>query len=394
MPEPEIGLLAGNRWRPSHFPYQIAKSQDVADYEAFRQAMYRWVEWRDDEGRPAFGRPIGWTSPSDDVRRLDAITMSEYLESIGVRSELVTWYVDNRCVDEYGCRIDEVSAWAAIQFWAQSSSSFRDFELPGTPGPRLLSWPQGNAFLAEGLSRPLAPEQVKVGVTVVNITFRPDRAILTCLLPDGSFTAFQSRWVIFAAPKHLVRHVMPSITATDRHEFQQVRYVPWLTAAVHVRKLPRGRGYRPAWEVLAHGAWGLGYIDNRHMDPWADDGPTVLTFYAALTGDVVMQRHTLLDEGWDYWARVILHELERMHPGIARLITRLDVHKWGHAMAAMTPGYLWGSTRQRMLRPYERVHFAGADVGGTPVFEQAAYRGIEAAEAIMDGLEVPYTSSL
>ncbi|MEO2004909.1 MAG: FAD-dependent oxidoreductase [Candidatus Poribacteria bacterium] len=396
--EPEIGLTAGGSWRPAHFPIQIAESHDVVEYERFRQDMYRWVTWRDAAGRRAFGRPIQRTSPADEARELDRITMAAYLDRVGVRSELVRWYVNNRVVDEYGCGIDTVSAWAGVQFWAQSNSSFTDFEQSGTPAPVVLSWPEGNAFLVDGMARDLGASRKRLRSLVLNVRNAGDRALVTCMDADGADRAtLQARTVVYAAPKHAVYYVMPDLVAAGRNEFNACEYVPWVTASVHVTRPPAAKPRHPlTWETLGHEAWGLGYIDNRHMTRSGDgfDEPTVLTFYAALCDDIDAGRHRLLDEGWDYWARAILGALQQMHPGVEDLITRVDVRKWGHAMIAMRPGYLWGPERQRMLRPFGRVHFAGVDIAGTPVFEQGTHRGIEAAEAAMDTLGVWYASSL
>ena len=405
VPEPEISLFAGGNWRPSHFPLQIADSQDVVELELFRQHLYHWVKWRDEDDRPAFGCPVEHTSPAEEVRRLDDISMLDYLRSIGVRSKLVEWYVNNRTMDEYGCRVEDVSAWAGIQFWAQSNSSFLDFEPPATPAPTLLSWPEGNAFLAKGLAKHISTEQLRLQALTVNVrsergrvfvTYIDRKSPLTSLYQRGDFTTLQAKWVIYAAPKNAVYHLIPELEQAGRSEFKSCKYVPWITAAVHLRRPPQKKAYMLAWENLSYNSWGLGYIDNRHLMRQRDrfDLPTILTFYAALCSDIEIERYELFKEGWEFWARLILQELEEMHPRISRLITRMDIYKWGHAMVAMTPGYLWGQDRERMKQPFGRIYFAGADVGGTPVFEHATYRGIETAQAIMDGLGVSYKSSI
>ena len=99
-------------------------------------------------------------------------------------------------------------------------------------------------------------------------------------------------------------------------------------------------GRNRAWESLAYQAWGMGYIDARHTEqvPNREEQPTVLTFYAPLCSNRDLERHELLREGWEFWARLVLQALEQMHPDISELITKIDFLKWGHAMAAMTMG--------------------------------------------------------
>ena len=397
VPEPEVSLRAGKKWRPGHFPIEIATSSEVVEFERFRQMLYRWVKWRDADGRPAFGNPNATTSPTEEVRQLDRMTMLEYLDSLDICSEPVRWYVNNRMLDEYGCCIHNVSAWAGVQFWAQSNSSFMDFELPGAPAPVLLSWPEGNAFLVKGLANGLTPEQIRRNTLAIRIRNDRDRVLVTTVGPDASQRrTLQTKWVVHTTPKNSVYRLIPELKQAGRTEFEICEYVPWVTAAVHLRELPNRSDHPAAWEVLMHNVWGLGYIDSLHMRHRAGrlGVPTVLTFYAALGADVQAERYELFRGDWEYWARRIVLVLEQMHPNISDLIIRLDVFRWGHAMVAMRPGYLWGPERQQMQQPFGRIHFAGVDVAGTPVFEQATYRSIEVAQTVMDLLGVTYSSSI
>ena len=95
-PPLEAKLLAGNEWAEGLFPYALASPADVSEYERFRQDLYRWSRWRDEENRPAFGRPLEALSAAAEPRRLDEMTMLEYLDNIGVQSKLVQWLVNNR----------------------------------------------------------------------------------------------------------------------------------------------------------------------------------------------------------------------------------------------------------------------------------------------------------
>ena len=46
------------------------------------------------------------------------LTMAEYLDAEGFCSPLLRGYVDSRLTDEYGCLATEISAYAALLFWA------------------------------------------------------------------------------------------------------------------------------------------------------------------------------------------------------------------------------------------------------------------------------------
>jgi hypothetical protein len=47
------------------------------------------------------------------------------------------------------------------------------------------------------------------------------------------------------------------------------------------------------------------------------------------------------------------------------------------------PGFVWGTARAAAAKPYRGIHFANTDLSGVPLFEEAFYNGIKAAEAII-----------
>ena len=57
--------------------------------------------------------------------------------------------------------------------------------------------------------------------------------------------------------------------------------------------------------------------------------------------------------------------------------------RWGHAMIRPTPGFIWGADRRKAAAPFRGIHFAGADLSGVPIFEEALYHGVRAAEEVL-----------
>jgi hypothetical protein len=105
-------------------------------------------------------------------------------------------------------------------------------------------------------------------------------------------------------------------------------------------------------------------------------GPTVLTAYWAL-GDgheteVKRQRQDLLNLPWRTWAQRVVGDLARAHPDLQAKTRRVDLMRYGHAMAIPTPG-LRGSPALRALaeRAQGRLHFAHSDLAGYSIFEEA-----------------------
>ena len=52
-------------------------------------------------------------------------------------------------------------------------------------------------------------------------------------------------------------------------------------------------------------------------------------------------------------------------------------------MVRPAAGFQFGDQRQRWLTPLGRVYFANSDLSGISIFEEAQYRGVEAARAVL-----------
>ena len=70
-----------------------------------------------------------------------------FLEEHDFRSPLLRWYVDYACRDDFGCRAADVSAWAGLHYFASR----------GGDESALVTWPEGNGWLAARLRERLAP---------------------------------------------------------------------------------------------------------------------------------------------------------------------------------------------------------------------------------------------
>jgi hypothetical protein len=55
-------------------------------------------------------------------------------------------------------------------------------------------------------------------------------------------------------------------------------------------------------------------------------------------------------------------------------------------MVRPTPGFLASPGRQKMLNGHDRLFYANSDLSGISIFEEAQYRGVEAARKAIDSL--------
>jgi hypothetical protein len=141
---------------------------------------------------------------------------------------------------------------------------------------------------------------------------------------------------------------------------------------------------------VLYGAAGLGYVDAMHQSLRSVPGPTVLTHYrtvmqaapSAMPQQAARQARTqLLETPWAHWRDTVLAELAQAHPDLPGKVRRLDVTRYGHAMACPVPGIssqigLQPAWNMRNALPKtKRLYFAHSDWSGYSVFEEAFVRG-------------------
>jgi hypothetical protein len=89
---------------------------------------------------------------------------------------------------------------------------------------------------------------------------------------------------------------------------------------------------------------------------------------------------------WEQAVGLVLADLEPAHPTIRESIDRIDVMKWGHAMVRSRPGFRTGEARTLAATPWRSLHFAGTDLSGVPLFEEAFWHGTRAADEVLHEL--------
>ena len=131
----------------------------------------------------------------------------------------------------------------------------------------------------------------------------------------------------------------------------------------------------------------LGYVDAMHQSLRTHVDRTVWTFYWALAeGTPSQNRQLLLEKEWTYWNEAILRDLERVHSDIRQCVSRIDVMRMGHAMVRPAVGSIFSEERRRLTRLNDRILFANSDLSGISIFEEAQYRGVEAAQKVLSKL--------
>ncbi len=400
---PQERLLFQGEWQEGLLPVQGVGAETLVQYEKFATLV--------EQARSAarWSIPVQNGAPALVQRALAAITFIAYLEQNGLDDAHLRWYLDYCCRDDYGAGIATVSAWAGIHYFA----SRHGFHAPGLQGAEregLLTWPEGNAWLTQRLATPLG-ERLHTGRVVLRIASgRHGVEVDAFNTATQSVERWQAEQAIVALPVFVAARVVHNPPEFLRQAVRTVAYAPWLVANLHLASPLHDRpGAPPSWDNVLYGAAGegagLGYVDATHQNLQAVAGPTVLTHYRALgdgAGAAIgaaagaAGRKLLLERPWSVWRDQIVGELSQAHPDLASKATRMDITRYGHAMAIPQPQLngqigLWPSRNIRSslskskhypARPvltWERLRFAHSDWAGYSVFEEAFTAGHAAA---------------
>jgi protoporphyrinogen oxidase len=374
---PEERVFYLGKWYEGLYLRAGATAADLAELARFEVEIARLVAWRDPRGRPAFTIPIAHATTDETITSLDRITMEAWLRDKGFQSTRLRWLVDYACRDDYGLLARDTSAYAGLFYFAS-----RTFEAGDAAAP-LLSWPNGNGHLVEHLAK-VARERVRASSLVTDIAPRDDGVDLTVLdATTKTLSAWRADHVVFAAPKFTASRVIRPWRDAPPAHLASLDYGAWMVANLHLSGRPTSRGFATAWDNVLYDSPSLGYVVATHQK-LLDHGRTVWTYYYPLTdADPKEGRKRLLAPDHAAWCDVILSDLSRAHDALTSHVERIDVWRWGHAMARPRVGAMWSGARTKAAEPLGRVHFAHSDLSGMGLFEEAQYWGVAAAEAIV-----------
>ena len=354
---PQERLFLYGRWQEGIEPAIGLSAKDREQFRRLEDSIHKFRE----SGEFTIPMERGLSPHSSD---LDQIPFSDWLQSQEMDSKLLKWYMNYCCRDDYGALTSDTSAWAGIHYFASRE--------PEEKGP--ITWPEGNGWIVKRLLE-------RVGAFV-----RTDQMVHRIVRRGNGYAVFagetehHAELVIFAAPTFLAPYLIQGMAPL--HDFE---YSPWLTANLTLERLPATYGTDPTWDNVVMDSPTLGYVDAMHQTLHSNVERTVWTFYWALAdGTPAANRQRLLERDWSFWKEAILHDLERVHPDIRPCVSRIDIMRFGHAMARPRPGAIFSAERRKLASLNGRLLFANSDLSGFSIFEEAQYRGVRAAEKFLD----------
>jgi monoamine oxidase len=391
---PQERLLIRGLWQEGLLPRLGVAQAERAQAARFQEMMAEFRAATDGQGRRAFALPVALSSPEVRWRELDRLTMRQWLLDNGFDAPHLHWYVNYACRDDYGTDYSETSAWAGIHYYACRNGEAAAANQAGHDA--VLTAPEGNGWIVRKLAQRFADRTV-TGALAFRIHQDRRRASADFYLMDENRTVrYEAENLIWAAPLFVLPHVAEGLPDALASTARTGEYAPWLVANLTLREPPySGAGAPLSWDNVLYDSPALGYVVATHQQIRMAAGPTVLTYYQALSAEPPQQaRARLMNSSREDWAQQILADLGRAHPEIGKLTQGLDVFRHGHAMIRPLPGVVWSAARQQLAQGWGRVQFAHADVSGLSLFEEANYRGVLAAERVLVQAGVRYASSL
>lgn len=380
--DPEERVFYEGRWHEGLPPRSALSSEDAGELERFRREIDALAGLRDGRGRRAFDSPLDQSSSDADLCALDRITMADWLASKGLgRGHWLRWWVDYACRDDYGLGLGDTSAWAGLFYFASRVAS------PGSGAAPLLAWPEGNGRLVRHLASALPAGALRTGALVLDIASTPERAeVLALDAARSELVRYEAERVVFALPKFLAPRVLRHLREARPSWPAAFRYGAWMVANLHLKAHPEGPGAHLAWDNVLFDSPSLGYVVATHQ-AHVDAGPTVITYYYPyVDADPNVGRRRLFEADHASLSDAVLADLRPAHRGLDRLVERVDIFRWGHAMVQPRPGFIWGLERAEAQKPFGRVHMAHTDLSGMALFEEAFAQGVRAADEALAAL--------
>ncbi|SMF94931.1 NAD(P)-binding Rossmann-like domain-containing protein [Methylomagnum ishizawai] len=380
---PQERLFLHGAWQEGLLPKRGVARRDLDQYQRFAEAMRGYRDTVGKDGRRAFTLPMAQSSRDPRFLALDQGSMRDWLLAQGYDSPYLHWYVDYACRDDFGCSAADTSAWAGLHYFASRTGSAE-----AARDGAVLTWPEGNGWIVRRLLERLDP-WIERGQMAFRMKETDSGVTVDAWNPASqTATRWQAAHVVWAAPSFLLPHVCPDWPEASRRALAGFDYAPWLVANLSLHDVPESRHGAPlAWDNVLYQSPSLGYVVATHQHWRSRERGTVLTYYRPFSELAPAQGRKLLSNrsGYD-WTAAILADLARPHPDIRELTERVDLFRWGHAMARPRPGFLWDGGRELVAEGSGRIHPAHSDLSGFSLFEEAQYRGIVAAQAALAGV--------
>jgi len=381
--DPEERLYINGYWQEDLVPAFGVPADEKQQIQQFLNEIAFFRKAKGEDGKDAFCIPLYRSSIDEAYMQLDRVTFETWLKSKGYNSRYLLWYLDYCCRDDYGSGISQVSAWAGIHYFAA-----RKGNAANTHFDTVLTWPEGNGWLVKQL-RQQVKDEIETNALVYRVEERKDGTIAVCYLQNEQSVEIIADRVIMATPQFINKRIVAGHdSAMNTTLFS---YAPWMVANITIDTFYENiKGTPMSWDNVIYGSKSLGYVDATHQHVVQHSPEKVLTYYLPLCEqEPAVERKLAYERSHQEWAKMIVDELSRVHPGIKAHIKNIDIWLWGHGMIRPVPGIQTLRLLARELVPTisHKIYFAHSDLSGISIFEEAFHQGINAAKRLLENDE-------
>ncbi len=378
--DPEERLLINGEWQEGLIPDFGVPDNDKQQIRKFLKEVEALKHTKGSDGKYAFDIPIQKSSYDQVFTQLDQISFKDYLIEKGYNSPYLLWYLNYACKDDYGQKIEKISAWAGLHYFASRRGKAVNAE-----DNAVLTWSKGNGWLAEKMT-----EKLKGNITTSTLCYEINE------MPSGQMQAWtyntttkESTYIIadkiiLATPQYVNHKLLKNINR-GHFDYKKLSYSPWLIANISVNQLPNAKGMDLCWDNVAYNTPSVGYVNATHQNVTLNNTEKVLTYYLPLCDfEPTISRLAAYTRTYEQWLDIIMPELRYIHPEIDQAIKQIDLWVWGHGMIAPTPNLIFGENLKAARKSIDnKIFFAHTDLSGISIFEEAFHQGICAAKEVL-----------
>ncbi|AWG20866.1 twin-arginine translocation pathway signal protein [Flavobacterium faecale] len=375
---PDERLFYKNIWQEGLVPKQGNSVVEDEELNRFFKLMADFRIKKDPDGKFWFMIPLSQSATNEMVKALDSVTMQQWFVSNNFTSKPLFDYIDYCCKDDFGLGIDYVSAYAGIHYFAgrkQNSSPNK--------GDTVLTWPEGNARLAQHLQKYVVGKSLKNHL-VYNIKIDGNKAVATVFdNKTKTSTTITADKIVLATPQFVNQYLLEN----RKNLAKQFHYTPWMLATIVVSDLVDNNSFPLCWDNVIYGSKGLGYVYDQHQSLQQIQDKKVITYYYSFSSsDLKKTRRYLYKKPKEHWKQVVFNDLKIAHPTIEEDTESIEIHLLGHGMVSPVPGFIYGQAKKEAAKPIDnKIYFAHTDLAGISVFEEAFHQGINAVNQMIDG---------
>ena len=372
--DPKERLFLDGRWQYGLEPSLGLSQSDQAELKRFFSLMNHYKKAIGHDGKRAFALPVNRSSVDIKYRELDLITMSDFMKRNDFKNSYLIWYVNYCCRDDYGAPMNVVSAWAGIHYFA-----CRNGEGLGVEESSLLTWPEGNSFLAHKLAKDIS-DKIKLNSLVYKIKQEKDSkySVWSYDFNQNKTILYKTDNIIYSSPFFTAKKIIDIPDMNMLIQERQDDYAPWMTANIEFDGELSTRETFLCWDNVNFHGKSLGYIYADHQKLSQEKQTKNITFYFPLMeSSTKLARVKALTRTHQQWCEDVITECELMHPNIREHIISIDISLWGHGMSIPKPGFL-----KKVSPSKKHFVFAHTDQVGISLFEEGFYQGLEASKII------------